>query len=72
MTCHPCHVTCHSCHVSAVAGLSVEDILSYFVEQELAGEVTGDGLVLPFFSELSVSELEQELDENDLLQSLIM
>ena len=58
--------------VTSVAGLLTENILSYLVEQELAGEVIGEGLLLPFFLELSVSELEQELEEDDMLGSLIM
>ena len=58
--------------VTSVAGLLTENILSYLVKQELAGEVIGEGLLLPFFSELSVSELEQELEEDDMLGFLIM
>ena len=83
LTLHTCHIiyiydlyptynlSC-DCHVTLVAGLPIEEILGYLVQLELSGEVFGEGLLLPLFSELSATELEEQLEEDQGLATLIM
>ena len=50
----------------------MEQILSYFVELELSGVPIAGDMLLPLFSELTATELEDRLEEDELLATLIM
>ncbi len=50
----------------------MERILAYFVELELTGGRFGEDLLLPLFSELTATELEEQLEEDEILAALIM
>lgn len=64
-----CHVTCH---VTSVVGLPIEQILAYLIDMELNGSVFGAHMLLPLFSELTATELEEQLEEDEGLASLVM
>ena len=55
-----------------VAGLPLEQILAYFVELELSGDSIAQDMLLPLFSELTTIELEEQLQEDEMLATLIM
>ena len=55
-----------------VVGLPVEHILEYLVDIELRGDVFGEHMLLPLFSEISATELEELLEEDQNLAALVM
>ena len=50
--------------MTSVADLPIEQILAYLAHMELTGSPIGEDMLLPLFSELSVTELEELLEES--------
>ena len=66
------HTHTHTHTHTPVSGMAVVDILQFFVEAERNGSIQGAEIMMPPMEELTVTELEDLLADDENIRTLVM